>query len=594
MRRTLQQAAKALPVFTRHQTAIQAAPASSARPPICVYPSAPHSNQHQPHGLAHLLVVAAGSLIAYELVSSRGRRRPGHAESVDEPAAAALKDSPAPRATDAPSLSLTTSVKEGESDSPLVEGGKYEVPRHVDDFPEAMQKLYSELRGVLGDRASVDMDEREPYRKDNWTYHKGEVPYIVVYPESTEEVSAILSRCNRLRIPVVAYGCGTSIEGHTVPVIPGVVINMMNMSEIVAVHEDDCDVVVQAGVQWMELNELLADTGLFFPIDPGPGASIGGMIGTRCSGTNAVRYGTMKDWVLQLTVVLADGRVVKTGTRARKDSAGYDLTRLFVGSEGTLGIVTEATLKLAARPADECVAVCGFPTVKDACKCVSSLIKAGIPVACVELLSADTAKLLNDDQDCGLEVKPTIFFKFTGTSNQVQECIETTQKMASRFGGSRLVFRMKENGESEKLWAARKGVYWSLGSQRPGKELWGTDVCVPLGRLPDVVEETQKDFAELGVEAPLIAHAGDGNFHLLIPLDFSDPEQMKRAQEANSRMIARAIAAGGTCTGEHGVGMGKKQYLLQHYPQETLEVMRSIKKTLDPNNILNPGKIFLD
>ncbi|MGO4285654.1 FAD-linked oxidase C-terminal domain-containing protein, partial [Bosea sp. TAB14] len=393
-------------------------------------------------------------------------------------------------------------------------------------------------------------------------------------------------------VPVIAFGTGTSLEGHVNAPFGGVCIDMSQMKRIVAVHAEDLDVVVEAGVTRKELNEHLRDQGLMFPIDPGADASIGGMAATRASGTNAVRYGTMKDNVLALKAVMADGSIVQTSTRARKTSAGYDLTRLLVGSEGTLGIITEVTLKLHGIPEAIAAGVCPFPSVKAACDATILTIQTGLPVARIELLDDVMIRGVNLHAKLGLPETTMLFVEFHGTEAGVAEQSERFGEIAAEYGGGPFEWATKAEDRS-KLWQARHDAYWAAKALRPGFDSVATDVCVPISRLAECVEETKRDIEESGLIAPIAGHVGDGNFHTQPLVDLNDKAEVERVQAFIDRLVKRALAMGGTCTGEHGVGQKKIKYLEQEHGPEAVAVMRTIKRALDPQNILNPGKIVV-
>lgn len=416
-------------------------------------------------------------------------------------------------------------------------------------------------------------------------------PDAVVFPQSTEEVSEIVKLCAANGVPVIAFGTGTSLEGHVNAVYGGVCIDLSQMKRIIAVHAEDLDVAVEAGVTRKELNEHLRDQGLMFPIDPGADASIGGMAATRASGTNAVRYGTMKDNVLALTAVMADGSIVKTSTRARKTSAGYDLTRLLVGSEGTLGIITEITLKLHGIPEAIAAGVCPFPSVKAACDATILTIQTGLPVARIELLDDVMIRGVNLHSKLGLPETTMLFVEFHGTEAGVKEQSERFGEIAAEFGGGPFDWATKAEDRS-RLWQARHDAYWAAKALRPGFESVATDVCVPISQLAECVEETKRDIEASGLIAPIAGHVGDGNFHTQPVVDMNDADEVERAQAFIDRLVKRALAMGGTCTGEHGVGQKKIKYLELEHGAEALAVMRTLKRALDPRNILNPGKII--
>ncbi len=448
---------------------------------------------------------------------------------------------------------------------------------------------FGALRQLLGDRFSTAPALREQHGRGE-AHHAVHPPEAVAFAETTEEVASVVEICAEHGVPVVAFGAGTSLEGHVAALRGGVCVDLTRMNRVVAVHPEDLDATVEAGVTRKQLNAHLRDTGLFFPIDPGADATLGGMAATRASGTNAVRYGTMKENVLGLTVVLADGRVIRTGGRARKSSAGYDLTRLFIGSEGTLGIITEVTVKLYGVPEAISAAVCAFPGVDEAVRAVIATIQTGIPVARIELL--DELQM----QGCigyskleGYRVAPTLFYEFHGTEAGVREQAELAQAIAAEHGGQDFQWTARAEDRS-RLWQARHDSYYAALSLRPGAVGWATDVCVPISRLGDCINETRADLAEAGLLAPIVGHVGDGNFHLLMLLDPERPEEFATAERLNKRLVRRALAMGGTCTGEHGVGFGKMDSLAEE-AGPALEVMVALKRTLDPANILNPGKI---
>ena len=370
----------------------------------------------------------------------------------------------------------------------------------------------------------------------------------------------------------------------------GVSIDLSRMNEVLEVHAEDMDCRVQAGVTRKQLNAYLRDTGLFFPIDPGADASLGGMTATRASGTNAVRYGTMRENVLGMTVVLADGRVIQTGGRARKSAAGYDLTRLFVGSEGTLGVITDVRLRLHGIPEAVSAAVCSFDTLEGAINSVILTIQSGVPVARIELLDEVQMDAINRYSKLDFPVLPTLFFEFHGTPRGVQEQAETVGGIAAGFGGSQFRWETKPE-ERNKLWQARHDAYYAVLALRPGAKGWATDVCVPISRLAECILETKRDIEESGLLAPIVGHVGDGNFHLSFVIDPDDKEEMARAETLNEHMVMRALAVGGTCTGEHGIGIGKMAFLRAEHG-DAVAVMRTIKLALDPQNLMNPGKVL--
>jgi D-lactate dehydrogenase (cytochrome) len=449
-------------------------------------------------------------------------------------------------------------------------------------------ELIEELRNLLGDRLSTAGAVREHHGKDE-SYHPNHPPDAVAFVRSTEEVAAVVRACARRGVPVIPFGTGTSLEGGVAALRGGVCIDLSGMDRILRVGAEDLDVTVEAGVTHKRLNEHLRDTGLFFPIDPGADASLGGMTATRASGTNAVRYGTMRDNVLGLTVVLADGRIIHTGGRARKSSAGYDLTRLFVGSEGTLGVITEVTLRLYGIPEAVSAAVCPFETIRGAVDTVIATIQSGIPVARIELMDEVQMGAVVRHSKLDYPAVPTLFFEFHGTESGVVEQAETVAAIAADNGGAGFHWATRPEDRS-RLWQARHDAYYAALALRPGCGGWATDVCVPISRLADCILETKADLGQSRLLAPLVGHVGDGNFHLVFLVKPDDPEEMAEAAHLNERMVLRAIAMGGTCTGEHGVGYGKIPFLAVEHG-DAVDVMRAIKQALDPQNIMNPGKV---
>ncbi|MBK1670344.1 FAD-binding oxidoreductase [Rhodovibrio sodomensis] len=445
-----------------------------------------------------------------------------------------------------------------------------------------------ELADVLGDRLSTAGALLAQHGQDE-SYHEGQPPEAVAFPESTEEVARLVAICARHGKPVIPFGVGTSLEGHVAALSGGVCLDLSRMNDVLEVNAEDMDCAVQAGVTRKQLNEYLRDTGLFFPIDPGADATLGGMAATGASGTNAVRYGTMRENVIGLTVVLADGSVVHTGGRARKSSAGYDLTRLMIGSEGTLGVITEVRLRLAGQPEAISSAVCAFPTLEGAVETAQLVIQSGIPVARMELLDEVQMDACNRYSGLDYPVQPTIFFEFHGSDAGVAEQAERTGELAQAAGGTDFAWATRPEERSQ-LWAARHAAFYAALALRPGGKGWPTDVAVPISRLADCIIETKRDIAQSGLIAPLVGHVGDGNFHLVLVIDPDDAEEMTRAQALNDRLVARALKMAGTCTGEHGIGYGKMHLLEQEHP-DLLPAMAAIKRALDPANILNPGKI---
>ncbi|HVC53162.1 MAG TPA: FAD-linked oxidase C-terminal domain-containing protein [Stellaceae bacterium] len=448
--------------------------------------------------------------------------------------------------------------------------------------------LHEALRQLLGDRLTTSAAICERHGQDE-SYHPAHAPDAVAFPHSTDEVAAIVKLCARYQAPIIPFGTGTSLEGHVAALKGGVCVDLSQMNRVLRVGAEDLDVTVEAGVTRKQLNEYLRDTGLFFPIDPGADASLGGMAATRASGTNAVRYGTMRENVLSLTVVLADGRVIRTARRARKSAAGYDLTRLFVGSEGTLGVITEVTLRLYGIPEAISAAVCAFPTIEAAVDSVILTIQSGVPVARIELLDEAQIDAINKYSKLDNTVAPTLFFEFHGTTAGVAEQVRIVEEIVGEHGGSDFRWASTQE-ERNKLWQARHDAYYAALALRPGSQGWATDVCVPISRLAECIAETKRDLAQSTILSALVGHVGDGNFHLVFMIDPKNPEEIAQASRLNDRMVARALAMEGTCTGEHGVGYGKMEFLPAEHG-EAVEVMRTIKRALDPDNLLNPGKI---
>jgi D-lactate dehydrogenase (cytochrome) len=448
--------------------------------------------------------------------------------------------------------------------------------------------LLASLRQRLGDRVSTSAAICAQHGKDE-SYHAPHSPDAVAFVQSTEEVAAVVSLCAEYATPVIAFGTGTSLEGHVAALRGGVCIDLSQMNRVLRVGVEDLDATVEAGVTRKQLNEYLRDTGLFFPIDPGADASLGGMAATRASGTNAVRYGTMRENVLSLTVVLADGRVIKTASRARKSAAGYDLTRLFVGSEGTLGVITEVTVRLYGIPEAISAAVCAFPTIDAAVDTVIQTIQSGIPVARIELLDEAQMDAINKYSKLDHRVAPTLFFEFHGSDAGVAEQVVNVEAIAGESGGDD--FRWASSAEERtKLWQARHDAYYAALALRPGSKGWPTDVCVPISRLAECIAETKRDLAQSTIPSALAGHVGDGNFHLIFIINPEAPEEIAEASRLNDRMVARALEMEGTCTGEHGIGYGKLDFLRAEHG-EAVSVMRSLKNALDPQGIMNPGKV---
>jgi D-lactate dehydrogenase (cytochrome) len=450
-------------------------------------------------------------------------------------------------------------------------------------------KFLAELQAQFGDRFSTAVAVCEQHGKDE-SAHPIAPPDAVVFALTTAEVAVIVKHCAAHGVPAIPFGIGSSVEGHVLAVEGGVCIDMSRMNRIIAVNPEDLDVTVEAGVTRKQLNQHLHDTGLFFPIDPGADATLGGMAATRASGTNAVRYGTMKENVLGLTVVLANGDVIRTGGRARKSSAGYDLTRLMVGSEGTLGVITEITLKLYSQPEAIAAAVCAFPSVEAAVRTVIETIQLGVPIARCELLDALTIKAVSQHSRLHLRESPMLFCEFHGTQAGVEEQSRTVQEIARENGGLDFEWASRQEDRT-RLWQARHEAYPACRRLKPGSVAFSTDVCVPVSRLAECIAETEKDIACASIPIALFGHVGDGNFHLVVLIDPNKPAEAAEADALNRSVVMRAIGMGGTCTGEHGIGLGKLDFLVaEHGP--AVQIMATIKRALDPQNILNPGKVL--
>lgn len=455
--------------------------------------------------------------------------------------------------------------------------------------PAPVESAIADLRRLLGDRLSTSESVRDLHSHDE-SWHVPHRPDAVAFPTSTEEVASVVRVCAAHRVPVVAFGTGTALEGGVIPEYGGVVVSLQRLDRVLRVSADDLDATVEAGVTHRALNAQLRDLGLFFPIDPGADCSLGGMAATRASGTNAVRYGTMRENVISLTVVLADGRIVRTARRARKSSAGYDLTRLFVGSEGTLGIITEVTVRLAGVPESVAAAVCSFDSLEGAVHTVIRTIQLGVPVARIELLDDVQMDAVNRYAGLAYPVRDTLFLEFHGSASSVREDAALVQQIASEHGGDAFVWA-EGHDERQRLWAARHDAAYANKALRPGCGIWATDVCVPISRLAECILETKRDLRESFLMAPLIGHVGDGNFHLALLVRREDPREVAEAERLHERLVQRALALDGTCTGEHGVGTGKSRFLAAEHG-EALEVMRVLKQALDPLGILNPGKVL--
>jgi D-lactate dehydrogenase (cytochrome) len=455
---------------------------------------------------------------------------------------------------------------------------------------KAAAAVIAALAPRYGNRLSTSPSMREQHANTT-TWVDNQPPDAVVFPQTTDEVQDVVRLCAAHRVPVIAFGAGTSLEGQVNAPRGGICLDFRDMNRVLAVHAEDLDCVVEPGITRKALNEYLRDRGVFFPIDPGADASLGGMAATRCSGTNAVRYGTMKDNVLALKVVLASGEVMSTARRAKKSAAGYDLTRLMVGAEGTLGIITELTLRLSGIPEAISSGVCPFPSVDAACNATILAIQSGIPVARIELLDALQVRACNQYSKLDLPEVPMLFLEFHGTDSSVAEQSERFGEIAKELGGGPFDWATRAEDRS-RLWQARHDAYWAARALRPGAQALASDVCVPISRLAECVSETQRDVAASRLFAPIVGHVGDGNFHLSLMVDLADGGEVTRAKALLERLVERALAMDGTCTGEHGVGQGKMKYLLAEHGAPALGAMRAIKQALDPLDIMNPGKIF--
>ncbi|WRT69364.1 uncharacterized protein IL334_006348 [Kwoniella shivajii] len=481
------------------------------------------------------------------------------------------------------------SQSQGEQVIPSSAKPEYASEEEVKKVIEILKSKFNE------DQVTINPDELLSHGVSANTYHAAALPNVVVYVETTEDVSAVMKVANQYRVPVTPLSGGTSLEGHITCPYGGICVDLSRMDKMLELHEEDADAVVQAGCQWEAINEELKERGLnmFFPLDPGPSACIGGMMATGCSGTNAVRYGTAKgEWFLNATVVLPNGEIIKTRQRSRKSSAGYDLTKLFIGAEGTLGIVTEATIRLAPILPTR-VAVCGFPGVEEAVSAVGEVINRGVPMQCVELCDTLMMEAISRFGNVSMPLPSldTIFFKFQGSDPaSIQASIKIVNEIAKKHGGQDLVFA-KNDMESNELWSARKSAHWSAMALVEGGTCYSTDVCVPASNLPKLVKQTKEDLKQNGIVGPILGHVGDGNFHCALIFDAKIPGEFEKVDAAAHRMVKRAIALQGTCTGEHGVGIGKREYLPLELGEGTVAVMKQLKNTLDPKGIMNPGKL---
>lgn len=449
--------------------------------------------------------------------------------------------------------------------------------------------LEAELRSVFGDRLHLTEAMRSQHGGSE-THFATALPDAVVFALSTEDVVAAVKACRAHATPIIAYGAGTSVEGNITPVHGGVTIDLSQMDRILTVNPDDFDCTVQAGVRREQLNAHLRDQGLFFPIDPGANATIGGMAATRASGTNAVRYGTMREAILSLRVVTPDGRDIRTARRARKSAAGYDLTRLFIGSEGTLGIITEVTLRLHGIPESILSAVCSFETLQGAIDTVVQSIQLGVPLARVEILDDVQMRAVNAWSKLAYPEKTTLFFEFHGSEAGVSDQVQTVSALAADNGGGEFQWSNLPE-ERDRLWSARHQAYYAAVGLRKGCVGWPTDVCVPIGRLAECILETKADLETASIPGPILGHVGDGNFHVVFVIDPTRPEEEAEARRLNERLVRRALDMDGTCTGEHGIGLGKQDWLREELG-DAVEVMRTLKRAMDPDNLFNPGKIF--
>ena len=469
-------------------------------------------------------------------------------------------------------------------------GGEFLIdagPRPVRVTPP----LLDELQSIVGERLTTSAAVREQHGRDE-SYAPAVPPEAVVFANTTEEVSAVVAACARHGSPIVPFGTGTSLEGHIAAVEGGVCIDLTGMSRIVAVHAEDLDAVVEAGVTRKQLNAHLRDTGLFFPVDPGADASLGGMASTRASGTNAVRYGTMRENVVALTAVLADGRVIRSGGRARKSSTGYDLCHLFVGAEGTLGVVTELTLRLHPIPQAIAAATVPFPDVDTAVRSVVETIQSAVPMARIEFLDEVQMEAVRRYSKLDAPAQPTLFLEFHGSEASVREQAETVEAICDDNGGGAFHWSLRPE-DRERLWAARHNAYYAGIALKPGCKPWTTDVCVPISRLTECIVETRRDIDDSAITATIVGHVGDGNFHVLMLIDRNRDAELDAARRINDRLVKRALAMEGTCSGEHGIGLGKRAYMKAEHG-EGVGVMRAVKQALDPQNLMNPGKILPD
>ncbi|MCI4440640.1 FAD-linked oxidase C-terminal domain-containing protein [Tibeticola sp.] len=468
------------------------------------------------------------------------------------------------------------------------------TPTHL--LPEVHQRpvppaLIEALRARFGAQLSTAQAVREQHGRDESPFTNVPPPAAVVFAESTADVADTVRLAAQHEVPVIPFGVGSSLEGHLLAVQGGISLDVSRMNRVLAVNGEDLTVTVQPGVTRKQLNEAIKDLGLFFPIDPGADASLGGMAATRASGTNAVRYGTMRENVLALEVVTASGEVIRTGTRAKKSSAGYDLTRLFVGSEGTLGVITELSLRVYPLPEGISAAICSFPTIADAVQTTIETIQLGVPIARCELIDANTVKMVNAHSKLGLREAHLLLMEFHGSPSSVKEQAETVQAIAHENHGQDFEWASTPE-ERTRLWTARHNAYFAAVQSRPGCRAISTDTCVPISRLADCLLDSVAEADASGIPYFLVGHVGDGNFHFGYLIDPNSAEERAQAEALNHQLVRRALTLGGTCTGEHGVGLHKMDFLVEEAGAGAIEVMRTIKRALDPKNILNPGKIF--
>jgi D-lactate dehydrogenase (cytochrome) len=452
------------------------------------------------------------------------------------------------------------------------------------------QALIDVLRARFAERCSTALVVREQHGRDESSF-AAPPPAAVVFAESTADVSAVVALASEYRVPVIPFGVGSSLEGHLLAVQGGISIDLGRMNKVLSINAEDLTVTVQPGVTRKQLNDEIKSTGLFFPIDPGADASIGGMSATRASGTNAVRYGTMRENVLALEVVTASGEVIRTGTRARKSAAGYDLTRQMVGSEGTLGVITEITLRIYPLPEAVTAAVCSFPSIEAAVRTTIQVIQIGIPIARVELIDVNAVRMVNRYAKLGLREEPMLLMEFHGSPNGVKEQAEAVQEIASEHGGKAFEWASTPE-ERTRLWTARHNAYFAAIQSRPGCRAISTDTCVPISRLADCLLDSVAEADASGIPYFLVGHVGDGNFHFGYLLDPDLPQERVTAEKLNHQLVTRALALGGTCSGEHGIGLHKMDFLVSEAGDGAVEIMRTIKRALDPHNIMNPGKVF--